>query len=92
MEANIVLKAEDLTSDFADGLLKVFGKAAVLNIKVEYELNTGSLTSGAANTGSTQKTPLKRGRKPGSKVPVKTNDATPKKRGRKPKVASKRRM
>ena len=90
MEANLIVKAEDLTPDFADGICKVFSKSAMLHIKIEYNLNTeaapagkkrGPKPKGSATATSTGK---KRGRKPASE---KAEAAMPKKRGPKPKVA-----
>ena len=46
MEANIVVKAEDLTPDFADGICKVFSKSAMLHIKIEYNLTSEPAPAG----------------------------------------------
>ena len=90
MEANIVVKAEDLTPDFADGICKVFSKSAMLHIKIEYNLNSepapagkkrGPKPKGSVATATTGK---KRGRKSAAE---KQEAALPKKRGPKPKVA-----
>jgi hypothetical protein len=96
MEANIVVKAQDLTPDFADGICKVFSKDAVLHIKVEYSLNVPSSADAPKRRGPKPKaqgsapaTPgKKRGRKPGPKAAAKDANPGPKKRGRKPKLAA----
>jgi hypothetical protein len=85
MEANFVLKAKDLTTDFADGVVKLFSADATLHIKVEYGGSGGSSTS--SSSSATAPTGKRRGRKPGfrptPKVAASTGEA-PKKRGRKP--------
>ena len=103
MEANIVVKAADLTDDFADGLRKIFSPSALLHIKVEYEMNTPAAAptgkraynkskSAASSSDSAPKatTGKKRGRKPNPKPEgaATAPAAAPKKRGRKPKVAA----
>ncbi len=87
MEANIVIKAEDLTPDFADGICKVFSKNATLHIKVEYELN-GASAPEAKRRGPKPKAAAKAytGKKRGRKVAAESTEAPqPKKRGPKPK-------
>ena len=88
MEANIVVKADDLTPDFADGIRKVFSRNAVLHIKVEYNIS-GPEVQVTNRRGPKPKATVqastpgkKRGRKPGPK-PAMTE--APKKRGPKPK-------
>ncbi|TDH29225.1 hypothetical protein EXU57_03925 [Segetibacter sp. 3557_3] len=89
MEATIVLKTQDFTPDFADGLIKVFGTEAMLNIKVEYDLNPSKDANASQNSNAADgAAPKRRGRKPGSKNVVSEVEAAPKKRGRKPKVAA----
>ena len=88
MEANFVLKASDLTADFAEGLRKVSNNAT-LYIRVDFGTGSDSSTPGAASSGntSTGDAPKKRGRKPGSgnKSSVAASPSEgPKKRGRKP--------
>lgn len=94
MEANLIVKAEDLTPDFADGICKVFSKSAMLHIKIEYNLNSeaaptgkkrGPKPKGSAAAEASTSTGKKRGRKPAAEKP---QSAMPKKRGPKPKVAS----
>lgn len=102
MEANFVLKAADLSNDFADGIVKLFSPNATLRITVEYgdtsSSSASSSTTASATPGRRGRKPggqqqattgKKRGRKPGStsKVAASTGEA-PKKRGRKPKNAT----
>lgn len=54
MEANLVVKVDELTPDFVDGIKKVFSKDAVLSIKVEY------------GNASNSEAPSRAGRKPKS--------------------------
>lgn len=94
MEANLIVKAEDLTPDFADGICKVFSKSAMLHIKIEYNLNTEAAPAGKKRgpkpKGSTAAaTPTSTGKKRGRKSNAeKQESAMPKKRGPKPKIAS----
>ena len=94
MEANLIVKAADLTPDFADGISKVFSKDAVLHIKIEYNLNNepapagkkrGPKPKGTVNAVSGKK----RGRKPNSEKATPSQAAEPKKRGPKPKATLK---
>lgn len=90
MEANIVIKAEDLTPDFADGICKVFSKNATLHIKVEYELS-GESAPAAKRKGPKPKAVAKAytGKKRGPKPAGESKDVPqPKKRGPKPKNAA----
>ncbi len=90
MEANLVVKAEDLTPDFIDGIRKVFSRNATLHIKVEYALGSDEAPAakrrGPKPKGSTKSTATgkKRGRKPASEAAA----TQPKKRGPKPKNAT----
>ncbi len=89
MEANIVVRAEDLTNDFADGLRKIFSGNALLHIKVEYDVNDSSSTgSSKSKAKSSAKTTAVTGKKRGRKANPKPTAATPKKRGPKPKVVA----
>ena len=93
MEANLIVKAEDLTPDFADGICKVFSKSAMLHIKIEYNLNveptpTGNKRGPKPKGTVPPVTGKKRGRKPNSEKVVPSAAAGPKKRGPKPKVTS----
>jgi len=94
MEANIVIKAADLTPDFADGICKVFSKDALLHIKIEYSLNVSDEMPQAKKSSKPGPKPegaegKKRGRKPGPKPTVKPAVGDmPKKRGPKPKIAA----
>ena len=93
MEANFVLKASDLTAEFADGLRKVSNNAT-LYIRVEFGNGSESSASGGSSTGNTSigEAPKKRGRKPGSGSKAAAsasassagNSEGPKRRGRKP--------
>jgi len=96
METTFVLKASELTSDFAEGISKLFSKNAVLHIRVEYGSPSQEAASVAGGTTKQEvaaavaevpaKVAGKRGRKPGVKAAA-TSDAAPKvpgKRGRKP--------
>ncbi|WP_207493192.1 hypothetical protein [Aridibaculum aurantiacum] len=101
METNLVLKVEDLTPDFADGMRKLFANAT-LYIRVESGASSSQTTSGGetpsrrgrpAKSSSDAETsnnaaPKKRGRKPGSKASKPASTEGPKKRGRKPKNSS----
>ncbi|TDH18064.1 hypothetical protein EXU57_24395 [Segetibacter sp. 3557_3] len=62
MEATLVIKAKDLTTDYADGIMKVFSKNAILNITVQYDLEKRSNQESALASSSTSG--KKRGRKP----------------------------
>ncbi len=91
MEANLIVKAEDLTPDFADGICKVFSKSAMLHIKIEYNLNAEAAPAGKkrgpkpkGSAAASTSTGKKRGRKPNAE---KQESAMPKKRGPKPKIA-----
>lgn len=91
MEANIVVKADDLTPDFADGIRKVFSRNAVLHIKVEYDINQAEAPA-ETRRGPKPKAAVKsvatgnkRGPKPKAKAAPQEG---PKKRGRKPKIAA----
>ncbi|WP_207955408.1 hypothetical protein [Segetibacter sp. 3557_3] len=93
MEAQLAIRAKELTKDFMDGLMKVFSSEAVLNITVNYELETPAAAPTPARRGpkpgTTSSTGKKRGRKPKSEqAPEPVENAAPKKRGRKPKVAT----
>jgi hypothetical protein len=90
MEANIVVNAEDLTPDFADGIRKVFSRNAVLHIKVEYNVS-GSEAPAANRRGPKPKDPSAKVATPGKKRGPKPKGSLeegpkegPKKRGRKP--------
>lgn len=87
MEANFVLKASDLTADFAEGLRKVFSNNATLHIRVDFgnESASAGSTDSSASSGEPS-TGKRRGRKPGIKVKsaAPSSSEGPKKRGRKP--------
>ncbi len=86
MEANLVINVRDLSEEFANGLMQVFSKDAMLNITVIYE--PASLKTAAPQQAAKTKSgepAKKRGRKPKVQE-TPSPDATPKKRGRKPKV------
>ncbi|TDH24174.1 hypothetical protein EXU57_15270 [Segetibacter sp. 3557_3] len=88
MEANLVINVRDLTEEFANGLMQVFSKDAMLNITVIYE--PGGLNNPATQQPAKTKSgepAKKRGRKPKVKESP-AADAAPKKRGRKPKVVA----
>lgn len=92
MEANLIVKAEDLTPDFADGICKVFSKSAMLHIKIEYNLSAEAAPAGKKRgpkpKGSAAATPTSTGKKRGRKPNAEKQEAAmPKKRGPKPKVA-----
>ena len=89
MEAKLVIKADEVTADFIDGIKKVFSANAMLDIVVSYESYPSQSTEapkrgrkpGSINKGA------KRGPKPKNAQPE-TPEQAPKKRGRKPKVAA----
>lgn len=86
MEANIVVNAEDLTPDFADGIRKVFSRNAVLHIKVEYNVS-GPEAPAAKRRGPKPKDAAAKVAAPGKKrgpKPKGSSEEGPKKRGRKP--------
>ncbi|WP_207955601.1 hypothetical protein [Segetibacter sp. 3557_3] len=85
MEATLVIKAKDLTPQYADGLMKIFSGDAVLNITVQYDSLNTSTSENLPNSTSTPG--KKRGPKPKIAEPI-SEPAAPKKRGRKPKVAA----
>ncbi len=80
MEANFVIKAGDLTPDFASSICNLFSENAILHIKVEYESNIeNSLIKKRAKKAG------KPGPKPKEKATLKKVAA--KRRGRRPKNA-----
>jgi hypothetical protein len=69
MEANLVVKVDELNADFIDGIRKVFSRNAVLNIRVEYDTEAapeGGKTRGrkaksaSASDGSREKRAYKK--------------------------------
>jgi hypothetical protein len=86
MEAKLAIKANDITMDFIDGIMKVFSKDALLDITVNYD---PELSAASGKQGSQDGAPkgAKRGPKPKQKQ-VENPAQAPKKRGRKPKVAA----
>lgn len=98
MEAKLAIKANELTTDFIDGLMKVFSKDAILNITVNYGMDVAPSAPTPARRGpkpkgtqTTSAKPQTTGAKRGRKPKVQQEEAvapTPKKRGRKPKVAA----
>ena len=90
MEANIVVKAEDLTPDFADGIRKIFSSNAILHIKVEYDIDQKTSSTPGKRRGPKPKNASKP-EEPRQKRAYKKRQPIvegPKKRGPKPKVAA----
>ena len=100
MEANLVVKASDLTPAFADGIRLVFSPDAVLKIRVEYGTGTPKVSTEAVVEAIEEAAVVikrgrkpgavkgaKRGPKPGAKAKAAPAGDAPKKRGRKPKAA-----